>query len=152
MPEHALRPVTPALYRDLARFRYALRIFLRFSERAAHRCGVTPLQHQLLLGVAGFTGQGWATISDLSEYLQHRHKAVVALVQRAQRAGLVSKHRDPDDRRVMRVHLTPRGRRTLTELSRLNHAELTRFRHDFAIAAPRREPRGRPPVGEPESR
>jgi hypothetical protein len=35
---------TGAIIRDLARFRYALRTFLRFREDAARQCGVTP-QH-----------------------------------------------------------------------------------------------------------
>jgi DNA-binding MarR family transcriptional regulator len=142
MPHSRRTPTVAPLYRDLARFRYRLRIFLRFSEHAARRCGVTPLQHQLMLGVAGFTGQGWATVSDLSEYLQHRHNAVVALVQRAQKAGLVTKHRDPADHRVVRVELTARGRRILATLSRLHHGELARFHHDLAtFAGPRRRVR-----------
>jgi DNA-binding MarR family transcriptional regulator len=127
--------VAPDLYRDLARFRYRLRIFLRFSERAARRCGITPLQHQLLLGVAGFTDEGWASLSDLSEYLQHRHNAVVALVQRAERVGLVRKARDPLDRRVVQVRLTPLGRRILAWLSRQHRAELARFRNDFGLVS-----------------
>jgi DNA-binding MarR family transcriptional regulator len=146
VPTSGSHPVAPSVYRDLARFRYGLRIFLRFSERAARGCGITPLQHQLLLGIAGFTGRGWATVSDLSEYLQQRHNAVVALVQRAQRAGLVSKRRDPGDRRVMRVRLTPRGRRIIARLSRLHHGELSRLRRDLAsAAAPRRGPPAHPP-------
>mgnify|MGYP001276995688 CR=1 FL=1 len=38
--------------RNLARFRYALRKFLYFSEQVARRAGLTPQQHLLLLGVA----------------------------------------------------------------------------------------------------
>ena len=68
------------MIRHLARFRYELRKFLRFSEQAARNAGLTPQQHQLLLGVAGFTGRGWATISELAEFLQERHNAVVGLV------------------------------------------------------------------------
>ncbi len=133
-----------ALHRDLAGFRYRLRIFLRFSERAARDCGVTPLQHQLMLGIAGFTGRGWATVSELSEYLQHRHNAVVALVKRAQAAGLISKRRDPDDARLIRVQLTPRGHRILVTLSRLHQTEIARFRRHLAgIAAPERGDRRR---------
>ena len=70
--------------RRLAWFRYRLRCFLRFSERVAQSHGITPQQHQLLLGVAGYTGRGWATISELAEFLQGRHNAVVGLVQRAE--------------------------------------------------------------------
>ena len=41
--------------RNLARFRYAIRRFLRFSAESAQKIGLPPQPHQLLLGVAGFT-------------------------------------------------------------------------------------------------
>lgn len=114
--------------RDLARFRYALRIFLRFSETAARECGVTPQQHQLMLGVAGFSGRGSATISELAEFLQERHHSVVGLVGRAARRGLVRTVQDLEDRRVVIVSLTPIGRRLLTRLSALHRREVGRMR------------------------
>ena len=113
---------------DLARFRYELRRFLRFSERAARRAGVTPQQHQLILGVAGFTGRGWATISELAEFLQARHNAVVGLVNRACRKGLVLKKPIAGDLRFIRVELSPKGRKILLHLSALHRRELGRFR------------------------
>ena len=116
-----------ATIRELARFRYELRRFLRFSEKAARQAGLTPQQHQLLLGVAGHTGRGWATISELSEFLQERHNAVVGLVDRACRAGLVSKQVVESDRRLVRVQLTPQGRKTLYRLSALHRRELSGF-------------------------
>lgn len=124
-----MRPTTAI--RRLAQFRYALRRFLRFSEQAARAAGVTPLQHQLLLGVAGFTGRGWATISELAECLQERHNGVVALVDRAARAGLVRRDKAGRDRRVVRVSLTPRGRRIIDGLTRLHQKELAGFQHDL---------------------
>ena len=124
-----MRPTTAI--RRLAQFRYALRRFLRFSEQAARAAGVTPLQHQLLLGVAGFTGRGWATISELAECLQERHNGVVALVDRAARAGLVRRDKAGGDRRVVRVSLTPRGRRIIDGLTRLHQKELAGFQHDL---------------------
>ncbi|MGH9360254.1 MAG: MarR family winged helix-turn-helix transcriptional regulator [Terriglobia bacterium] len=111
----------------LAQFRYELRKFLRFSERSARETGITPQQHQLLLGVEGFTGRGWATISELAEFLQERHNAVVGLVDRAQRRGLVSKLPVAADRRVVRVEVTAAGRKILRQLSELHHRELSRF-------------------------
>lgn len=114
--------------RDLARFRYALRIFLRFSETAARECGVTPQQHQLMLGVAGFSGRGNATISELAEFLQERHHSVVGLVGRAVRKGLIRTVQDRDDRRVVNVSLTPTGRRLLSRLSTLHGREVSRMR------------------------
>lgn len=122
-----LGAISPAVQK-LAQFRYQLRRFLRFSERAARRAGVTPQQHQLMLGVAGFTGKGWATISELAEFLQERHNAVVGLVDRARRAGLVEKRAVLQDHRVMRVKLTRQGRHILDRLSELHHSEVRRFR------------------------
>ena len=113
---------------ELAQFRYQIRRFLRFSENAARAAGITPQQHQLMLGVAGFTGEGWANISDLAEFLQERHNAVVELVNRAARAGLVRREALARDRRVVRVKLTSRGRSILTKLSVLHKKELERIR------------------------
>jgi DNA-binding MarR family transcriptional regulator len=124
----------PRTLRRLARFRYGLRRFLRFSEKAARASGLTPLQHQLLLGVAGFTGRGWATISELAEFLQERHNAVVALVQRAARRGLVRKSRGQRDRRSIRVDLLPEGERVLRRLSSLHQREVRRFRRGLTVS------------------
>ncbi len=118
---------SPKTIAALARFRYQLRRFLRFSERAARQAGLTPQQHQLLLGVAGHTGRGWATLSELAEFLQERHNAVVGLADRAQRVGLVRKQTVARDRRFVRVELTPKGRRILHRLSALHRRELGRF-------------------------
>jgi DNA-binding MarR family transcriptional regulator len=123
---------------QLAQFRYQLRRFLRFSEKAARGAGVTPQQHQLLLGVAGFTGRGWADISELAEFSQERHNAVVELVNRASRARLVRKLRSAEDGRVVRVELTPRGQAILMKLSALHRKELQRIRsRSVWVLAPR---------------
>ena len=116
--------------RDLARFRYALRKFLRFSENAARQCGVTPQQHQLMLGVAGFTGRSSATVSELAEFLQERHHSVVELIERAVQNGLVQRTQDTSDRRVVNVSLTQNGQKILSELATLHHEETKRIR-DF---------------------
>jgi len=124
-------PAVPSIdglgLRQLAAFRYELRRFLRFSEKAAKTHGLTPQQHQLLLGIAGFTGLGWATISELAEFLQERHNAVVGLVQRAERQGLVRKDHGSSDHRFVRVYLVPKGQRILAKLSQLHQKEIKRF-------------------------
>src|SRR5713226_4284226 len=99
------RILSPPELRRLAWFRYQLRRYLRFSERAARAAGLTPQQYQLLLGVAGHTGRGWATVSELAEFLQQRHNAVVGLVERAARRRLVQKRQGARDRRFVRVLL-----------------------------------------------
>jgi DNA-binding MarR family transcriptional regulator len=124
--------VTSSRLRRLAWFRYCLRRFLRFSERAARSCGLTPQQHQLLLGIAGYTGRQWATISELAEFLQQRHNAVVGLVQRAARRGLIRKDHSARDRRFVRVRLTRRGVMVLRKLTRLHLQELKRMQLQIA--------------------
>lgn len=114
--------------RNLAQFRYALRKFLRFSETAARKQGVTPQQHQLMLGVMGFTGRGSATISELAEFLQERHHSVVELIGRAEESGLVLRTPDAADRRVVNVVLTRTGRRILMRLTRLHDTEARQLR------------------------
>ncbi len=116
---------------QLANFRYLLRKFLRFSESAARGVGITPQQHQLMLGIAGFTDTGKATVSELAEFLQERHHSVVGLIDRAALSGLVRRETDPSDRRVVLVSLTPRGRSILKRLSVQHRDEVSRMREEL---------------------
>jgi len=131
MYRRGVAELAEAEYQALARFRYALRKFLRFSEEAARASGVTPLQHQLLLAVRGF-GRVPPSIRDLAEQLQQRHHSVVELVDRAEEAGLVRRSADPADARRQLVRLTDLGRTTLAGLYTANRAELRRFRREMA--------------------
>lgn len=116
---------------QLANFRYLLRKFLRFSESAARGVGITPQQHQLMLGIAGFTDTGKTTVSELAEFLQERHHSVVGLIDRAALSGLVRRETDPSDRRVVLVSLTPRGRSILKRLSVQHRDEVSRMREEL---------------------
>ena len=135
--------------RNLARFRYAIRRLVRSSEEAARKAGLTPHHHQLLLGVAGFTDKGCATVSDLAEFLQLRHHSVVGLVDRAAAAGLVKRDENPDNRREVHVSLTADGTRKLRLLATQHHKELNGMRRSLDILevgpprATRRGPRRR---------
>jgi DNA-binding MarR family transcriptional regulator len=124
---------------DLAWFRYNLRRFLRFSEKAARACGVTPQQHQLMLGIAGFTDDGRATISDLAEFLQERNNSVVGLVERAAESGLVRRRAGATDRRQVVVTLTSRGKEILSTLTELHNEEVRRVKAGFPRRPQRKE-------------
>jgi len=119
-------------YRALAEFRSALRRFLRFSEEAARGEGLSPNQHQLLLAVRGWPDDGSPTIGGLAAALALRHHSTVELVGRAEEAGLVVLHRDPDDRRRQLVAVTASGNAKLARLSALHRDELRRFRAHLA--------------------
>jgi hypothetical protein len=56
-----MRKLSKADFARLAAFRYELRRFLRFSEEATRRNGVTPLQYALMLQIRGFPDREWAT-------------------------------------------------------------------------------------------
>ncbi|HEX4439012.1 MAG TPA: MarR family transcriptional regulator [Thermoanaerobaculia bacterium] len=99
----------------MARFRHALRRFLRFSEAQARGVRISPNQYQLMLFIRGFPGPP-PSIADLADRLQIQHQSAVGLVDRSARAGLVRRHADTDDRRRVRVVLTERGDRILARL------------------------------------
>jgi len=114
-------------YQRLARFRYALRQFLRFSEDAARDAGISPGQYQLLLFIRSF-GDRPPIVADLAEKLQVRHQSAVGLIDRCERTGLVARRPDAEDGRRVRVALTARGRRTLAKLVALHLRELRALR------------------------
>jgi DNA-binding MarR family transcriptional regulator len=120
-------------YQALARLRYLLRSFLRFSEDAARDEGLTPKQHQLLLAVRGFPGGVAPTVGDVATLLQLQHHSVVELVDRAAEAGLVKRAIDPADRRRHLLKVTPKGERKLARLAPLHRDELRRFRDEINL-------------------
>jgi DNA-binding MarR family transcriptional regulator len=121
------RDLEEADYRRLLQFRTGLRRFLHWSEEQAQKAGLTPAQHQLLLAVRGHDGEQGPTIGDVAGYLMLRHHSAVGLIDRAERAGLIERHEDPGDRRVVRLRLTPQGTRTLQQLSALHLEEIQRL-------------------------
>jgi DNA-binding MarR family transcriptional regulator len=108
----------------LSLFRYQLRRFLRFSEDAARDVGVTLQQYQLMLHTQGFAGRDWASIGELAERLQVLPHATVTLVTRCEEAGLVRREPNADDRRLVEVHLTAKGRRSLDRVAVRHETEL----------------------------
>ncbi len=121
----------------MSAFRYALRRFLRFSEDAASLEGITALQYQLLLHVAGMPGREWATVGEIAERLQAHPHGTVALVTRCEEAGLVERRADATDRRQVQVHLLAAGREILLRLAQLHRDELQNL--FSAIGAAREE-------------
>ncbi len=118
-------------YQRLLEFRDGLRRFLRWSENQAAAAGLTPAQHQLLLAIRGHGGEQDPTIGEVAEHLQLRHHSAVGLVDRAEEAGLVHRSPDGDDQRVVRLALTPLGRRRLERLAALHLEELRRLSPKF---------------------
>lgn len=120
------RPARARDYELLAEFRYAMRRFLAFSERAAGAAGLTPQQHQALLAVKGFRGR--VGVGELAERLQLRHHSAVGLVDRLEQRGLLARERSTDDARRVLLAVTSRGERILARLSAAHRDELRRLR------------------------
>ena len=125
--------MSKADFETLARFRYQLRRYLRFSEEVSRRKGITPLQYQLLLQIKGFPGRQWATVGELAERLQAKHHGVVSLVSRCELAGLVRRTTGRHDRRRVEVRLTGKGDRCLRQLAQLHRLELLSLQGEFAV-------------------
>lgn len=115
-------------YVALAAFRKALREFLHFTEEGARAAGLTPQQHQVLLAAKGQPGKDWISVGALSESLQIKPNATVGLVNRCESAGLVTRTVDPEDRRIVRVAVTPLGEEILEALTIRNRRELGTLR------------------------
>lgn len=111
-------------YRALAEFRYHIRRFLGFSERAARQSGLEPRQHQLLLALKGLPDTVEPTIGEVARRLQVEHHSAVEMIDRLERRRLVARLRDERDRRRVLVRLTPRGDALLNALSLSHRQEL----------------------------
>jgi len=110
--------------RALAAFRYELRCFLAFSERAARQAGIEPQQHQLLLAIGGLPAELRPNIRTLAERLCVEHHTAVALVDKVEARGLVLRERSTEDKREVLVRLTDAGRDLLQQLSVLHRDQL----------------------------
>ena len=122
-------------FETLSHFRYQLRRFLRFSEKATHDLGMTHLQYLLLLHIKGYEGREWATIGELAERLQSHHHGVVSLVTRCEKLGLVYRQQGTEDRRVIEVYLTAAGEKAVGQLARMHRDELLNLQGIFQVPA-----------------
>jgi len=111
-------------YRELAEFRYQIRRFLNFSERAARAAGVEPQQHQALLAIKAVPGGQKATVGYLAERLQIEHHSAVELARRLEAKKLLQRSRNTADRRQVLLRLTPSGEKLLRRLSETHRSEL----------------------------
>jgi DNA-binding MarR family transcriptional regulator len=111
-------------YSALAEFRYEMRRFLNFSERAARAAGIEPRQHQALLAIRALPRGRHATIRVLAERLYIKHHSAVELSRRLEANGWIHRSRGRSDAREVLLAITPRGERKLERISRSHHEEL----------------------------
>jgi DNA-binding MarR family transcriptional regulator len=119
-----MKKLTLSDYQALAAFRYQIRKFLHFSERAVYRAGIEHGQYQLLLAIKGMPTGVRPRVRELANQMQIRHHSAVELINRLEARGYVHRERAQADRREVLLTLTPKGERTLGELARHHHDEL----------------------------
>ena len=128
-------------YAQLASFRHALRGFLRFSEAAAEREGLTSQHYQAMLILRGWPDGEPISSNDLAQQLLIRHNSAVGLVDRLANEGLVVREASAVDRRKVELHLSSRGRQVLAQSDRDEDKQTDR---DDRPSAPCNQTRHRP--------
>jgi DNA-binding MarR family transcriptional regulator len=119
-----MKKLTLADYQALAEFRYQIRRFLHFSERAVKAAGLERGQYQLMLAIKGMPSGVRPRIRELANRMQILHHSAVELVNRLEAGGYVRRDRAQDDRREVLLALTPKGEKVLAELAIHHHEEL----------------------------
>jgi DNA-binding MarR family transcriptional regulator len=122
---------TDAELEALAKFRFALRRFLAFSEQAANEIGLTMQWYQALLVIKTSRHGEHISVGELAEQLMIRDHSAAELVSRLVEAKLVRRKTDPDDRRRSLLIMTPTGDRSLSELAAVHLARLRENKDAF---------------------
>jgi DNA-binding MarR family transcriptional regulator len=138
-----MKRLTLSDYQALAEFRYQIRKFLHFSERAVQAAGLERGQYQLMLAIKGIPEGVRPRIRELANRMQIQHHSAVELINRLEGGGYVRRERARKDRREVLLVLTAKGERTLSELAMYHHEELKSAAPRLVAALRRLMQRGR---------
>jgi DNA-binding MarR family transcriptional regulator len=129
-----MKRLTLSDYQALAEFRFQIRKYLHFSERAVQAAGLERGQYQLMLAIKGIPEGVRPRIRELADRMQIQHHSAVELINRLEARGFVRRERARDDRREVLLALTPKGERVLAELALHHHEELQSAAPDLVAA------------------
>jgi DNA-binding MarR family transcriptional regulator len=129
-----MKRLTLSDYQALAEFRFQIRKYLHFSERAVQAAGLERGQYQLMLAIKGIPEGVRPRIRELADRMQIQHHSAVELINRREARGFVRRERARDDRREVLLALTPKGERVLAELALHHHEELQSAAPDLVAA------------------
>lgn len=91
----------------------------RFHYRRSHmlleKIGVYPGQHPLLFSLSKRDGQSQ---KELAEKLHIKASTITVMLNRLEKANLIERQPDHNDRRVSRVYLTEKGKKTSLEVKK----------------------------------
>jgi DNA-binding MarR family transcriptional regulator len=137
-----MRKLTLADYQALAEFRFQIRRFLHFSDRAVEKAGLERGQYQLMLSIKGMPDDLRPRIRDVANRMQIQHHSAVELINRLEAGGYVHRERATNDRREVLLQLTAKGEKVLAELALHHHEELLEAAPEL-VAALRRVTAGK---------
>jgi DNA-binding MarR family transcriptional regulator len=118
------RELSLAHYRGLAEFRYQIRRFLSFSERAARAAGLEPPQHQLMLAIYGLPPAKRPNLPTLAERMCIEVEACGKLADELVDQGLLRWTANATDRRERLLALTEPGQTVLRKLTGLHRNQV----------------------------
>src|SRR3546814_7755694 len=87
-----------------------------------------PQQHQALLAIKAMSRSGAPSVGEVAEYLMIRPHSAVELIGRLAKMKLVERLRDPNERRRVRVSLSPLAEHKPENLSTAHLVELGAIR------------------------
>jgi len=119
-----MKKLTLADYQALAEFRFQIRRFLHFSDRAVEKAGLERGQYQLMLSIKGMPDDLRPRIRAVANRMQIQHHSAVELINRLEAGGYVHRERATNDRREVLLQLTAKGEKVLAELALHHHEEL----------------------------
>lgn len=99
------------LFDQLAKFEKTM---LRLKRHTLSKLGITLSQAELLMTVSETS-----RVTDIAETLHVSSSAATQLIESAETKGLLGRQRSESDKRAVEVTLTPKGRATLEELTRI---------------------------------
>src|SRR5689334_9480780 len=117
MPHGAEQRVDPAMKNDVDQVLEAI-IYLytesrRITKELARRADLTGPQ---LTVVKMLEQIGDLSLSELSERIRAQNSTVTGIIDRMEREALVTRERSKEDRRVVYIKLTPKGRELAREI------------------------------------
>lgn len=106
MPDQISRAV--AIFETMQSLRRIFKALQNYSHEVSHRYGITGPQLWVLKTVFK---DGGLPLGELSQKMYLHPSTITGVVNRLEKKGYVSRDRDQEDRRVVMVQLTPKGKR-----------------------------------------
>ena len=106
MPDLISRPV--AILETMQSLRRIFKALQNYSHEVSHRYGITGPQLWVLKTVFK---SGELPLGELSQKMYLHPSTITGVVDRLEKKGYVSRDRGREDRRIVMVQLTPKGRR-----------------------------------------